>query len=129
MRQPTRSATDHSLGADLVGRIAADDRPGLVGLLSPTVSFRGLTPGRTWQADTAARAVDIILGTWFGPGSNVSAVLSLETDRVGDVEKVSYRMAAQLSDGPAVIEQVAYFRQQDSRIAELRVLCSGFRPV
>jgi hypothetical protein len=72
---------------------------------------------------------DIVLGTWFDPSKTVTGVTSLETDTVGDVQKVSYRMAVELESGPAVIEQVAYFSEQDGLITHMRLVCSGFRPV
>jgi hypothetical protein len=48
---------------------------------------------------------------------------------VSDVNKVSYRMAVDLPAGPSVIEQVAYYSEQDRHITQLRMVCSGFRPV
>ena len=48
---------------------------------------------------------------------------------VGDVEKVSYRLTVDLESGPSVVEQVAYYTDVDGRIIDLRLVCSGFRPL
>ena len=71
---------------------------------------------------------DIILGTWFGPDKIVMGIVSIDSDCVGDVAKVSYRMAVELGEGPSVVEQVAYYSDQDGRITKMRLVCSGFRP-
>ena len=54
-------------------------------------------------------------------------VISIHTDTVGDAQKVSYRMAVDLESGPSVIEQVAYYSEDDGQITQLRLVCSGFR--
>ena len=37
-------------------------------------------------------------------------------------------MAVASESGPTVIEQVAYYAEQDGRITHIRLVCSGFRP-
>ncbi len=129
MSQPTRSVTDRSLGARLAHAIAAKDGGELRALFSTPVIFRALTPRRFWEAEDPVGVFDIVLGTWFGPDTSITEVISIQTDTVGDVEKVSYRMAVDLESGPSVIEQVAYYSEQDGQITQLRLVCSGFRPV
>jgi hypothetical protein len=130
MSQPTLSATDRSLGTLLAHAIARQDVKGLRGLLATPVTFRAVTPSRFWDAETAVGvADDVILGVWFGPDKRVTEITSLETGTVGDVEKVSYRLRVDLASGPSVIEQVIYYTQTDGQIVDLRVLCSGFRPI
>ena len=127
MKQPTRSATDRSLGADLAHAIAAADTATLMALFSTPVTFRGVTPRRFWDAETPAGVADIVLGTWFSPDKTVTDILSIDTDTVGDVDKVSYRMRGRGEAGFFLIEQVAYYSGQDGRITDIRLVCSGFR--
>ena len=129
MSPPTRSATDRPLGARLAQAIATKDQRELQALFSTPVTFRGVTPRRFWDAEDPVGVADIVLSTWFGPDKTITEIISLHTDTVGDVEKVSYRMAVELASGPSVIEQVAYYSEQDDQITQIRLVCSGFRPV
>ena len=129
MRQPTPSAFDRSLGPELAHAIAAQDAGVLRGLLATPVTFRAVTPRRFWDAETAVGVADVILGGWFGPDKQVTDITSLATDCVGDVKKVSYRLGVDLASGPSVIEQVIYYSEADGKIIDLRLVCSGFRPV
>ena len=110
--------------------IADKDAARLRQLFTTPVTFRAVTPGRFWDADTAVAVVDdLVMGTWFGPGTAITELTGLESDTVGDVEKVSYRMSLELGSGPAVVEQVAYYTAVDGCITDMRLVCSGFRPV
>lgn len=129
MSQPTRSDTDRSLGTELAHAIAAQDARVLRGLLSTPVTFRAVTPRRFWDAETAVGVVDVILGVWFGPDKHVTDITSLATDSVGDVQNVSYRLWVDLDSGPSVVEQVIYYTEAGGQIADLRLVCSGFRPL
>ncbi len=129
MSQPTRSATDRSLGTELAHAIAAQDAEVLRGMIATPVTFRAVTPRRFWDAETAVGVADIILGIWFGPDKQVTDITSLKTDSVGDVQKVSYRLTVDLDSGPSVIEQVVYYTKADGQIDDLRLVCSGFRPI
>ena len=129
MSLPTPSATDRSLGTDLAHAIATQDAKALRSLISTPVTFRAVTPRRFWDAETAVGVADVILGVWFGPDKRVTEIISLETDSVGDVEKVSYRLRVDLESGPSVIEQVIYYTHVGGQITDLRLVCSGFRPV
>jgi hypothetical protein len=129
MKPPTRSATEQSraLGEQLVLALADRDAARLRGLFGTPVTFRAVTPRRFWDADTPVGVADVFLGPWFGEDVVVTDVVALETDRVGDVHKVSYRLAVQHAGSPAVIEQVAYYSAVEGRITDLRLVCSGFR--
>lgn len=98
-------------------------------LLSTPDIFRAVTPRRFWDAETAIGVADIILGVWFGPDKQVTNIASLATGSVGDVRKVSYRLEVTLQSGPSVIEQVIYYTQAKGQIVDLRLVCSGFRPL
>ncbi len=129
MSQPTRSVTDRFLGTELAHAIAAQNAEVLRSLLATPVTFRAVTPRHFWDAETAVGVADIILGIWFGHDKQVTDITSLKTDSVGDVQKVSYRLTVHLPTGPSVIEQVAYYTQTNGQITDLRLICSGFRPI
>ena len=133
MKQPTPSATDQaslSLGEQMATAIADRDAVRLRRLFATPLVFRAVTPRRFWDAETAVAVVDdVVLGTWFHPGTQVTGVTLLENDTVGDVQKVSYRMTVRRDGAEAVVEQVAYYTARDGAITEMRLVCSGFRPV
>jgi hypothetical protein len=128
MSQPTPSATDRSLGADLAHAIAGQDARALRSLLSTPVTFRAVTPRRFWDGETAVEVADVILGVWFGPDKRVTGISSLATGSVGEVQRVSYRFEVDLESGPSVVEQVIYYSEADGQIIDLRLVCSGFQP-
>ena len=128
MRQPIRSATDRSLGAQIAYAIIAKDTAALEALFSSPVAFRAVTPRSFWVAETPQEVADIILGTWFGPDKTITGITSIATDTVGDVQKVCYRMTVDGPSGRSVIEQVAYYSEHDGQITHLRLVCSGFLP-
>ena len=113
----------------LAHALASRDEERLHSLFATPVTFRAVTPRRFFDAETPVDVVDIVLGTWFDPSKTVTGLTLLESDTLGDVEKVSYRMNVLLDAGPAVIEQVAYYSSQGDRITHLRLVCSGFRPL
>jgi len=120
----------HSLGRQFAHALAEKDVPLLTELLAPDIDFKGLTPKRSWEAEDRDGVLEILLGTWFEPQDRIDALLELnENDAVEDTAHVGYRFALNTPDGPHTTEQQAYYRVADDRIAYLRVLCSGFRPV
>jgi hypothetical protein len=127
--QSTAPAGDGRLGVELAHAIAAQDAGVLRALIATPVTFRAVTPSRCWDAETAVGVAEVILGVWFGPDKQVREISSLTTDRVGDVEKVTYRFRVDLAAGPTVIEQSVYYTEADGQIIDLRLVCSGFRPV
>ncbi len=128
MNRPTPSATE-TLGARLAAAIEVRDRTALRNLFATPVQFRAVTPSRFWDAETPSDVADIVLGTWFDEGKQITEVSLVEDDTVGDISKISYRMSVATESGPTVIEQVAYYAVQDDRITHLRLVCSGFRSV
>ena len=113
----------------LVRAIAGHDRAALGAVLAPDVDFRGLTPGRSWEAGTADEVVEIVLGHWFEDTDHVEALTRFQRGpSVADVEQVAYRFELVNEAGPHVVEQQAYYRHDGERLTYLRVLCSGFRP-
>ncbi|MGN7246609.1 nuclear transport factor 2 family protein [Janibacter anophelis] len=117
------------IGEDFAHAVAAKDRAALERLLAPDVDFKGLTPGRLWEATGPDEVAEVIFGSWFERSDTIESLVAVETGAaVGDTERVSYRLDLSNDRGPQVVEQQAYHRCADGRITHLRVLCSGFRP-
>lgn len=119
--------------ADSVGRRFAEalgrkDFEGVMAQLDPAIDFRGLTPGRAWEASDARGVIDHILRQWFEDTDDLEEILSIETDAFADRGRVAYRFRGRNGDGSFVVEQQAYYTENDGRINWMRVLCSGFRP-
>ena len=98
------------------------------GLLHPEVDFRGMTPGRVWEAD-GPDDVLAVLGTWFDVGDVIEGVELVETDGFADRERVGYRLRVRNDGGLHLVEQQAYLTERDGRIGWLRIMCAGYRPV
>jgi hypothetical protein len=99
----------------------------MLALMHPEVEFRGMTPGRTWEADHREGVLEVFLGHWFEAADEIEALDRLETDGFADSQRVGYRPSVRNSDGRFLVEQQSYLSDRGGRIA--RVLCSGFRPV
>lgn len=119
---------DDSLARALADAVATKDHDGLHLLLHPDIDFRGMTPGRVWEADGPDDVV-AAFAAWFDDGDLVEGVDAVETDSFADRQRVGYRFRVRNDDGLHVVEQQAYLSERDGRIGWLRVVCSGFRPV
>lgn len=108
--------------------IAARDAAALASLMTDDVDFRGLTPGRSWEATDPDAVLEVVLGNWFEEKDHILSMVRTEGHQVGDTRQVSYRFEIDNPDGARVVEQHAYYREQDDRIEFMRVLCSGYRP-
>jgi hypothetical protein len=120
-----------SVGQD-VGRAFAEalgrkDFASVRGLLDDRIDFRGLTPGRTWEATRPDQLINEVLRQWFEETDDLEEIVSIQTDSVADRSRVAYRFRGRNADGPFVVEQQAYFQENQGRITWMRVLCSGFR--
>ncbi len=125
---PRVSETDSSLGRAFVEALAAKDRERLAALLDRQIDFRGLTPGRAWEATDSNGVVEGVLRQWFEDSDEIEQVLAIETDSFADRQRVGYRLRVRNPDGRFVVEQQAYYTERDGQISWMRVLCSGFRP-
>lgn len=115
-------------GSAFARAVSGKDRAGLLGVLADDVDFRALTPGRAWEASSPTEVADIVLRSWFEPQDEIVGLVGVEEgDPVGDTRRVAYRVAVRTPDGDFTVEQQAYYRTRQGRIAHLRVLCSGFR--
>ena len=119
MGSPARSFVD---------AIVARDEDALRGTLAPGVDFKGLTPGRLWEADDPDGVLDVVFGHWFEEHDKVTGVADLTEGEVGDTSRIGYQLDLELPDGPYVVEQQAYYRTGPAGIDYLRIVCSGFRP-
>jgi hypothetical protein len=119
------------VGAQFVKSLAVKDREGLIELFAPSVDFRGMTPGRFWEAATPAEVVDTVLfGNWFETHDDIEAITHLETGRHVDRERVDYCLRIRSRDDLCMVEQRGYFDLDDNgRIAKMNLVCSGFRKV
>ncbi|HSV41538.1 MAG TPA: nuclear transport factor 2 family protein [Nocardioidaceae bacterium] len=109
---------------------ASKDASAVRELLAPDVDFMALTPRRHWQAEGPDQVLEILFGSWLEEGDKVDSLVSVEVGPdVEDTHHVSYRLALSTPNGPRTMEQQAYYREDDGRLAFMRVVCSGFRPV
>lgn len=115
------------LGGTFARALARKDFDQIEQLLHPEVDFRGLTPGRAWEASGARQVVDGVLRRWFEESDQLEQLVRVETDAFADRQRVAYRLRGHNADGVFVVEQQAYFAERDDRIGWMRVLCSGFR--
>jgi hypothetical protein len=116
-------------GEAFAGALAAKDREAIAALLDPEIDFRGLTPGRTWEATGPGQVLEVLLGSWFEPSDRILALQQVQTDEFADRERVGYRLSVENPEGSFVVEQQAYLTTREGRIDWMRVLCSGFRPL
>jgi hypothetical protein len=117
-----------TLGARFVHALILKDASEMLALLHPEIEFRGLTPGREWEADDADGVIAIFLQSWFEPSDQIRALEHLDCDGFADRERVGYRLSVSNPDGRFLVEQQAYLSPRDGRIGWMRVLCSGYRP-
>ena len=98
-------------------------------LLSPSIDFKGLTPGRSWESDRVDQVIDeVILGAWFEASDKIEEVVWVETSVVGPRQRVAYRLRVRNPDGLFLVEQQAYYDVEAGRISWLRILCAGYQP-
>ena len=122
------------MGSDLARRfaeaVAARDAVALRSLFGSDLDFRGLAPGRAWEASTPDALVnDVILGAWFEPGDVVDRIESVQAARFGSRTRIGYRFRGTNASGSFTVEQQAFLDLTDGKITWLRMLCSGFVPI
>jgi ketosteroid isomerase-like protein len=116
------------VGTQYVTALAAKDTAALLDLFAPDVSFRGMTPGRFWEAVSATELVHDVLYVWFGPSDTVEAIDHVETGRVVHRHRVDYRFRVRGGEGMYAVDQRAYFDLDDGgRICRMHTTCAGFQ--
>jgi hypothetical protein len=118
-----------TLGKAFASALANKDFAAIGDLLHPEIDFRGLTPGRNWEAGNPDDVIQGILRQWFEDSDEVEELIALDTDWFADLERVGYRFRVRNPDGLHAVEQQAYVQERDGKIGWMRVLCSGFRPI
>ena len=117
-----------SLAAAFARGVAAKDEAAVRELLHPEIDFRGMTPGRVWEAD-GPEDVLAAIGTWFDDSDVIEGVEEIDTASFADRQRAGYRLRVRNEDGLHLVEQQAYLSERDGRIGWLRVMCSGFRSI
>ncbi len=118
-----------TIGADFARALAAKDSGRLAELIDPEIDFCGLTPSRSWQATGKDEVLSLLFDDWFEDKDEIEALEDLDGDSFADRERVGYRFSVRNPDGRFLVEQQAYIEARDGKIAWMRVVCSGFRPV
>jgi hypothetical protein len=116
-----------TLGEAFARAVAAKDNDAVRTLVHPEIDFRGMTPGRYWEASEPEGLLDA-LNFWFDDGDHIEALEAVDVDSFADRERVGYRLRVRNADGPHLVEQQAYLTERDGRIGWLRIMCSGYRP-
>ncbi len=116
-----------TVGQSFLEALAVQDFERLATLFAPHVRFRALLPPRICEEKTAEAATGW-LRRWFGDADELQ-VLQSSADQVFDRLYLHYRLRLHdPENGWRVIEQQAYCDVQDGCIADMWLLCSGFRP-
>jgi hypothetical protein len=123
-----RDAGLDTLGSAFAQALGRKEFDTVLGLLDATIDFRGLTPGRAWEASGSRAVIDNVLRQWFEDSDTLVEIELIQTGSFADRQRVAYRFRGENQDGPFVVEQQAYYTESDGRINWMRVLCSGFRP-
>jgi hypothetical protein len=118
------------VGLRYVAALAAKDTDALMGLFAADVDFRGMTPGRFWEAGSPDEVVQQVLYQWFEPADFIEGVEHVEAGRMVDRERVDYRFRVRNPDGVFAVEQRAYFDVDESGfVSRMQVMCGGFRSI
>jgi tRNA 2-thiouridine synthesizing protein A len=105
--------------------IAGRDFPGMASCLGGDLRFRALVPRGLRQASGVEEPVRCFQG-WFGAAERVE-LLHGSVSAVADRQHLTWRLRVYDAGAVRVVEQQAYATVRDGRIAELDLLCSGFR--
>jgi hypothetical protein len=117
-------------GARYVDALAAKDTDVLLELFAADIDFRGMTPGRFWQAGSPEEVVQQVLYQWFEPSDIVEGIEHVEVGTIVDRGRVDYRFRVRNADGLFAAEQRGYFDLDvDGHICRMHVMCSGFRAI
>jgi len=127
MREVILQEKSTALCKDFIAALTAQDFETLERLFQPQLRFRALVPHRICEGQTAGEATDW-LQRWFGDADEFQ-MLQSAVAQVFDRLYLSYRLRVHdVIHGWRVIEQHAYLDVQGNHIADLWLLCSGFRP-
>ncbi len=125
---PRHASDTSTLGSAFAQALGHKDFATVHGLLHATIDFRGLTPGRAWEASGSNAVINDVLRKWFDDSDQLAEIEAVHADSFADRERVAYRFRGENQEGPFVVEQQVYYTEKDGQINWMRVLCSGFRP-
>jgi hypothetical protein len=119
-----------NLGDRYVAALAAKDDAALLGLFCSDVSFRGMTPGRFWEAGSPEEVVNDVLYQWFEPTDVIESVEFVEQGSIADRQRVDYRFRVRNPDGVFAVEQRAYLDVDEAGlIKRMQAICAGYQPI
>jgi hypothetical protein len=118
------------IGERFARLLAAKQWSALGDLLDPEVVFKGMTPGRFWEADSPDEVVVDVLQHWFEDTDHIEKLVGVDVGNVADRHWLRYRLLVRNDDGMHLVEQHGYYDLQvDGRVSRLHLMCAGFRPV
>lgn len=116
-----------ALGKSFIHAVAAQDFDGLESLFQLGIRFRALLPSKEVEESTSTQTVGRFQ-YWFG-GCDVLQVQKSVVQSVFDRLYLAYSLRVHSPEaGWRLIEQHMYCMVNDGQIADLWLLCSGFRP-
>jgi hypothetical protein len=112
----------------LVSAMRERDFEALKRLFTPAARLRALLPGGPHEFNGPDEAAGAFAG-WFG-NAEAYALVDASAGYVSDRLRVRMRSSVRWAgeDFSRLVEQVAYAKVVDGRIAVMDLLCSGFRP-
>jgi hypothetical protein len=120
---------DVTVGERFARALAVKDFDTIASLLHPEVDFRGMTPGRFWEAHSPAEIIDGVLRLWFEDSDHIDRLLDVVAGRVVQRDWVRYRVAVTNPDGRFEVEQQIYYQSAHGVITYMRAMCSGYQPL
>jgi hypothetical protein len=116
------------LGARFAESVAGKDKDGGKAVLHPGIEFRGMTPGRSWEASNPQEVTEILFDNWFEDHDRIERLVSCESEPVSTRNHLTYRFEVTNGSEDFIVEQHAFYEVLDGKISWLRVMCSGFLP-
>jgi hypothetical protein len=124
----TMESQTSPIGQEFAQTLLAKDWRHLESLLGNVIDFRGLTPGRSWEASSSKELIDAVFTQWFEPSDDIYQILSITNDAINQRQRVVYRFRVRNPQDDYVCEQTAYFDEVEGKIIKLSILCTGFLP-
>ena len=117
---------ERTVADSFIDALVAHDFDAIRECLQPNVRFRALTPGATW-AHLGVESALATLRHWFADETYDLNCASI--DQIGDRTRIAYRFNLATDEGPRLVEQQAYCAIESGKIADISIICTGFRPL
>ena len=118
---------EHPLAAAIAAAVAGRDSAGLAAAVTDTVRLRALLLRRP-DPGAGPRPRRGLLGGWFDDMDTVELVESAG-EEVADRLLIHYRLNLALDDRRWTLTQTSVCNVDDSRLATIDLLCSGYRQI